>query len=138
MNDVGKRLYIQNLAMYGLKTKAADGTGFSHDTFERLRRTDEDFDLKCEQAMAVFRDSLEEVAIDRAKEGWDEPVYQQGMMVGTKRKFDHTLLLALLKRHIPEFRDRATLDHNVSGGVLVVGDPQKTVDEWLEKHGGET
>lgn len=137
MNAAGKRLYIQNLARTGLKVKSCDGTGYSHDSVETARIKDKDFDQKCEAAMAVFRESLEEAAIDRAKEGWDEPVYQQGMMVGTKRKFSDRMLELLLKRHIPEFRDRATLDHNVNGGVLVVGDPQKTADEWIEKHGGE-
>lgn len=138
MTQDAKRLYIQNLARTGLKVKSADGTGYDYETFLRHRRKDEKFDRQCDDAMRVFRESLEWAAVERARDGWDEPVFQQGTMVGTKRKFDTQLLLTLLKRHMPEYRDRATLDHNVNGGVLLVGDPQKTLEEWLERHGGES
>ena len=45
------------------------------------------------------------------------------------------MLELLLKRHIPEFRDKLTLDGKVEGGVLVVGGTAATEKEWREKFG---
>jgi hypothetical protein len=41
----------------------------------------------------------------RAIDGWDEPVFHDGEIVGSVRKFDGRLLTLLAKAHVPEFRD---------------------------------
>lgn len=129
--------YLLQLANTGLKVAAAEGTGHTYDAFLKYRRRDDEFEADCLAAMEVFKESLENAAVTRARDGIDEPVYQGGVQVGTKRKYSDKLLELLLKRHRPEFRDRAILDHNVTGGVLLVGNPQQTIEDWEKKHGGD-
>lgn len=47
-------------------------------------------------------DMLEEEAIRRGVEGWDEEVYQKGQLVGTVRKYDPNLLMRLMAGRRPE------------------------------------
>lgn len=51
-------------------------------------------------------DRLEEAARERAVEGWEEPVYQRGELVGSVRKYSDSLLAMLLKGAKPQkYRD---------------------------------
>jgi hypothetical protein len=48
-------------------------------------------------------------------DGWDEPVYYRGAVVGQVRKYDSTLLIFLLKARRPErFRDTVAVQHSGS------------------------
>ncbi len=71
---------------------------------------------------------------NRAIEGWDEPVFYQGRVVGKMRKYSDRMLEMLAKKEIPGFRDKSEVDVNVSGGVLVVHKPAGTKADWMESH----
>src|SRR5690606_18484748 len=80
----------------------------------RLRKEDPDFAAAWDEAMEQASDALEVEARRRAIEGWDEPVFYQGMETGMVRKFSDTLLIFLLKGARPEkYRDR--IDHTTKG-----------------------
>lgn len=59
--------------------------------------------------------ALEHEAFRRGVEGWDEPVYQGGVQVGTVRKFDSSFVKMLLQANDPRYCDRH--NHNVSGEI---------------------
>lgn len=62
---------------------------------------------------------LEDEARRRAVAGWDEPVYQNGKLVGHKRRYSDTLLIFLLKGNNPEkFGDK--VKQELSGSVATV------------------
>ena len=62
------------------------------------------------EAREMAADRLEREAWRRAVEGWEEPVYQQGQLVGTVRRYSDTLLAMLLRAARPErYRERVDL-----------------------------
>ena len=74
-------------------------------TFYRLRDRDQAFAAAWADAYRDGTDALRDEARRRGVEGWDEPVYQRGELVGHVRKFDSNLLLAELRRRDPAYRD---------------------------------
>jgi len=126
--------YLARLARFGLKSHASRGLGITQACVNEMLDRCPEWKEREADALEAFRDSVEMGAITRARDGWDEPVFQQGGQVGTVKKFSDRLMEVVLKRHRPEYRDRATQDLNIAGGVLVVGDVAKTVEEWAAKH----
>jgi hypothetical protein len=66
------------------------------------REEDDVFRAQWEKALKIGADALEEEAIRRAREGWDEPVFYKGDEVAIVRKYSDTLLIFLLKGAKPE------------------------------------
>lgn len=76
-------------------------------------------------------DMLEREAIRRAAEGVEEPVWHQGQMVGSVRKFSDTLLIFLLKGHRPEkFKERVQVK---SEATVTVHDGDGELDREIER-----
>ncbi len=73
----------------------------------RYRNTDAEFARQELEAYEDYKNKLEEAADRRAVDGFLEPVYQQGDLVGHKRKYSDTLMLARLKRLDPEYREKS-------------------------------
>ncbi len=70
----------------------------------------ENWDLAVEQGT----DLLENEAVRRAYEGWEEDVYQQGARVGSIRKFSDNLLMFLLRARRPaRFREQTSVEDYV-------------------------
>jgi hypothetical protein len=118
----------------GLLGKSATGCAVSLGTINKARKDSPDFAAAVEQALADFRESLEEEAYRRAVTGWEEPIFSRGEHVGERVVHSDRILELMLKRHIPEYRDRATLSMNVAGGVLVVPGTKETADEWERRN----
>lgn len=55
-------------------------------------------------------EALEREARRRAAEGFEKPVFQQGVEVGRIREYSDGLLTLLLKAHSPKFRDVTKVD----------------------------
>lgn len=97
------------------------------------RETDEDFDDMCREAEQDAADLLEREAMRRAKEGWDEPVFNRdGDEVGTIRKYDGTLLIFLLKGFNPQkYGDRTRVELGVASSPLAIGSARDALAEKL-------
>lgn len=79
---------------------------------------DPEYAAAFDQAHEAAADTLEKEARRRAEEGWDEPVFHDGAVVGHKRRYSDTLLIFLLKGIRPEkYRERASV--NVDARVSV-------------------
>jgi hypothetical protein len=101
-------------------TFAAERVGVTRQVAYRVREQDPTFKAEWEQAVEQGTEALEQEAKRRALEGWDEPVYQGGAMVGTVRKHSDTLLIFLLKGRKPAtYRDNATVRHEGAIGVQI-------------------
>lgn len=132
-----KDLQAQFLALYretGLLGRSAEGIAVSPSTIRKVRKEDPDFDAAVEHAYDQFRESLEAEAYRRAVTGWTEDVFQRGQCVGSKTVRSDRMLELVLKRHIPAYRERQSLDVNVTGGVLVVPGTKETLDEWERRN----
>lgn len=125
--------FLALLSVKGLAGKCAHAVGVSTDTTRRHRKSDPVFAEAYEEALEIYRDRIRETVHNRAVEGWEEPVFYQGELVATIRKFSDRLLELHAKARVPEYRDQ--VDVNVGGGVLVVG-AQMAPDEWVKQFGG--
>lgn len=94
--------FFELLADTGNVTASAEAVGVSRGTVYYHYYNHEDFKEKFEEARkkcqtqashAAFR-----AAYERAIEGWEEPVYQSGELVGYKRKYSDRLLELLLRK----------------------------------------
>lgn len=73
------------------------------------------------EAQALLADSIESAAYERAVVGWDEPVFQGGEQVGSKRRYSDSLMQTLLEASLPEkYGSKAaasmTLELGLKGG----------------------
>jgi hypothetical protein len=136
-DEAAKERYLRVFADTGRRYQAAAAAGISGETARLHRKTDKAFDEACKEAFGAFQDKLEQEIYRRAVDGVDEPVFQKGQLVGKKRVYSDGLMQMLVKRFIPEYRDKQQVDMNVKGGVLVVGKQDQTEAEWLAKYGGD-
>lgn len=116
----------------GEKTLVAiSQAGFSHDTFYRwIRRWDEEEDsteyseaLKRAQLhrdQILNQGKLEEGEAElkrRAVDGWEEPRFHEGELVGTVRKYSDTCLIFMLKALAPDkYREAAQVQNHINVG----------------------
>lgn len=108
--------------------RALEGAGISRDAAYRWRADDPEFAAAWETALQVGITRLEDVAHNRAFEGWEEPVFHQGAECGRVRKYSDTLSIFLLKAHRPEkYRERT--DVNFKGELAL----KAVSDEDLER-----
>ena len=92
--------------------------GITRSGFDRWCERDPDFKVRYQAAQEQAAIILEDEAVRRAHEGWEEPVFQKGEQVGVVRKCSDVLLIFLLKGLKPQkYRER--VEH--SGGIDLQG-----------------
>jgi hypothetical protein len=104
----------------GNRKLACDAVGISYMTYLRATQNDPQFVELLEIADKQAGDMLEAEAYRRAYTGIDEPVYQQGELVGFKKNYSDKLLLVLMKANNPgkyteksEVNYTGTIEHKV-------------------------
>lgn len=93
--------FLEALAVGYSVTHAAQIVGVSKARFYELRAQDDDFAAEWERAYESGTDVLVDEVRRRALEGWEEPVYQGGKLVGPVRKYSDNLLMFLVKQRDP-------------------------------------
>ncbi len=134
-DDVQKRSYIEEFQKTGLKAHSAAKAGVCMSCIISHRKNDPEFAAMEARAYDIYRDSLAAEVDRRAREGWDEPVYQKGIRViepvlnedgsqtvndagqpifryASVRRFSDRLMEIHIKRHDPAYRDRSMVDVN--------------------------
>lgn len=102
--------FLSALAETGNVTEVCRLIGISRPTAYKRRSTNEEFAAAWDEAWELGLNSLEDEAIRRAAQGWEERVYQKGEYVGTVRKYSDLLLMFLLKANRPEkYRERTEI-----------------------------
>lgn len=83
---------------------------------------DEDFARRVKAALRTGLEVLRREGWRRAVEGYEEPVFQGGVEVGTRRRYSDTLLAKFLEAGFPEDfgRARDQLLINAAGGTVEV------------------
>jgi hypothetical protein len=105
--------FIYHLREFPNVSAACIASNITRETAYTHRKLYPEFAWAWEEAEEMSVDALEEACYKRAKEGYEEPVYQQGEMVGTKLKFSDTLACLILKGRRPLiYGDKSTLDIN--------------------------
>lgn len=96
----------------GVVTGAAKAVGTTSRTIYNWLKADPEFKDAFEDARQAANDTLRREIHRRAVEGWEEPVYQGGNLVGYTRKYSDTLLIFQAKARMPEYRDRMDITSN--------------------------
>lgn len=87
--------------------RACAAVGISRQTAYEWREDDPEFAARWKRAMGAGLTVLEDEMHRRAIEGTSEPVFHQGELCGTVRKYSDTLAIFLAKAHDPEkYRER--------------------------------
>lgn len=97
-----RMLFLTELAETGNVTRAAHVTGLSRQTWYNLRGAEGDFRTAWEDAAAIGMTVIEDMAVQRATEGHDEPVFYQGKQIGTVHRYADNLLAMLLRAYRPD------------------------------------
>ena len=102
-----KRAFLVAFARVGVVSECTKIAGVRRQTHYEWLANDPDYAQAFKDADETHTERMELEADRRAIEGWEEPVYQGGVMVGTKLKFSDTLLIFRLKAKAPEkYRER--------------------------------
>ena len=131
--------YIGNLAVCGNKRRSAMLAMLDAGAIWKYRKSNPDLIEREVEALAFFAESVvgdvEEAIRTRAIKGVKEPVFYEGIKCGYRRVYSDRLLLALARRHIPEYQEHTTKDVNVkSVGVLVLQAPIPSPADWEHQY----
>lgn len=127
---------LDELGRHGRQGLACTRVGITKMYLYNMRRRDDEFDAACHEAIQVGLQELEDAAIERSVEGWEEPVFHMGMQCGTKQKFSDSLTMFMLQGAYPEkYRARSEVNVNSNAPVAALIVPASTsVNDWLKEH----
>ena len=91
------RLAAKGIGATGNVRRVARTLGIDSQTLYRHRQSEPGFAAQWEDELSQRYARLELAALDRLTDGWDEEVYHGGHAVGTRRRYDHASLIALLR-----------------------------------------
>ena len=114
LTESDRATFLEVLAHGSPVSVAARAAGRSRSTLYAARDADEEFAAAWRDAWEEGADTLEEEARRRAIDGVAEPIYHKGELVDHVRRYSDALLMFLLKKRDPSFRD--------SHKVAVAGD----------------
>lgn len=114
LNGAERRAFLSSFSrLRASLDKASIECGISFRRVQHTIDTDPDFKREIEYCWRRRIDQLECVALDRATYGWNEPVYHDGEMVGTKRVFSAPLTIFMLTKNRPDKYDKAPDDNRL-------------------------
>jgi hypothetical protein len=105
-----RAVFLEALSKAYSVTEAARLAGFARSTAYLTRDQDDEFAAAWEDAVEQGTDVIRAEIRRRAVDGWDEPVYQRGELVGHVRKYSDRLLELEAKRRDPAYRDSVKVE----------------------------
>ena len=104
--------FLSVLRQVGVIRRALETVGSCRSGYYYFVKKNPEFLERVKAAQEEAAELLEEEALRRAKDGWEEPVWFQGAQVGTVRKFSDSLAMFLLKGSKPDkYRERQEHHH---------------------------
>lgn len=85
-------------------TKAAQKAGYSKRTVYHYREIDDKFRERWDDTLEIKKENLEDEAERRAY-GYVQDIYFNGKVVGQKKVFSDLIIMFLLKKYDPSYRD---------------------------------
>ncbi|NPV80809.1 MAG: hypothetical protein HPY52_11115 [Firmicutes bacterium] len=126
-----KRAFLAAFGQVGNLTQAAEIAGINRNTHYDWMQ-DPEYAEAFEVAKKEAADRLEAEARRRAVEGVEEPVYYQGQVCGTVRRYSDTLLIFLLKGALPDkYKERVAneLSAGDDGLTIIIGGKDVTTSK---------
>ena len=97
-SPIRRRAFLRALTETADVREACERVRISRRSAEKLRAKDPDFAQAWDAAIDRAAPMLEQIAWERAVEGWEEPIVVRGAVVGTRRRYSESLLRTLLAR----------------------------------------
>lgn len=138
ITDEAKAAFLRSLQRVPNVADAARASGWSIRSWFRVRERDPAFAKAWADAVRAGVQVIEAIAAKRAFEGVDEPVYQQGVLVGYKRVFSDRMAELLLRAHDPaRFSEKVMVAGNVSATLKVEHSLSPALEEMFKRVVGE-
>lgn len=127
-------VFLSSYRITGKVQRSAALAGVSCRAIQKWRQEFPEFEEEFRESHIAWVEHLKTEIYRRAVEGWDEPVYQKGELVGTVRKYDSKLLMYLTSQADPSFRTiqpaaqvniataLTTTTNNIHGNVTIIED----------------
>lgn len=119
--------YVEAVAAGLTYTDAAKHVGRSAYGMRKVRERDPEFNARVSEAWQEGADSLIAEAARRGRDGWKEPIYQKGELVGWIHKYDSNLLMFSIKGRRPEFKENPKIDLNQTNVALSFEDRSASI-----------
>ncbi|WP_296716230.1 hypothetical protein [Erythrobacter sp.] len=131
-----QRTFIEALADTGSVAAACKTADMSQAGAYHLRRQPgaDEFRAAWQRALDFGVQRIEDVAMDRALNGVEEPLYSYGALIGTRTRYNDRLLMFMLRNRAPErFADGRRVSG--MGGLNAVGAMQveRLKKQWREE-----
>jgi hypothetical protein len=109
----------------GRQDKACKKSGIPRQTVYKRTRNDVEFEKFVAEVKDMLMDSLEDEAIRRGRDGWNEPQFFKGEFQGNVRKFDSGLLQFMLihgrpEKYRPKKEQELTLKPGAAGNAPII------------------
>ena len=115
--SIWRKGFLEALAQTGNVTGSAQKVGVTRQAAYKARKGSKEFTKQWDEAIEEAMDAMELEVHRRAMNGVEEPVYYQGQVVGTVRKYSDNLLMFMTKAHRPEkYRDHHVVETSAPGG----------------------
>ena len=99
--------FLEVLEHKGNVSEACRAAKVARRTVYEAKERHEDFAASWQESLAVAVDAIEAEAHRRAVAGIDKPIFFQGDQCATVKEYSDTLMLSLLKAHLPDkYRER--------------------------------
>lgn len=121
--DVKASQFLSALSETGSVAESCRIADVARNSMYLWRKEDAEFARRWDSAVEFAGDLLEAEAFRRAHDGYEKPIYQGGVLVGTVREYSDTLMVVLLKGlkrerygDKVEHSGKLTLESLVAGG----------------------
>ncbi len=130
-----RRVFLDILGQTGSVSKSSQAVGYTSPAYlHKMRQDDKVFAAEWDEAVEVAKYNLEAIALDRIRNGIMEPVYYKGKVVGHTPKYNDQLLMFVLRKLDPNYRDTHRIgDVNIKFGVAVLPMTAVNEDEWEKR-----
>ena len=136
-----QREFIDHLTETGSVRAACRRMGVGEHHIYKLRNHAEgtSFRAAWEAALDMGIQRIEDVAMDRALNGVEEPVYSYGELVGTRIKHNDRLLMFILRNRAPQRFAAGSGRASGVGGLGAVSQMQlgRLKKQWIKEHEAE-
>ena len=126
----------------GRKYLCAEAVGVSGSTIDYHVKNDPEFAQALEDARQAWIDEhLFSAALKRARDGVERPIIGgkfKDEIITYEKVYSDSMMLAMLRAHKPEFKDKDGSGMSQSGsggGVLIVPGAPATINEWQNQFG---
>jgi hypothetical protein len=127
--EKAQKAFLESLSKYGIIAAACEDAFIARSTAYDWRSNDPGFASAWDEAIVTAVERAEKEAVRRAVYGVMEPVFNSDGLVGHRRKHSDTLLMFILKKNRPEYRDNTQHRHEHHGTTRVVRAADLTREE---------